>query len=107
VALTGRSTNAIRRRATLSSWPAAWRSFAQSDQVDGALGSSLNGDSAKTRRLGEDLDIGQQGRQGPRGRRLGCAALAADEHAADPWIDGVEDQRALHALLTDDGCKWK
>ena len=50
----------------------------------------------------DHVDIGEQpGERADRGR-LGGAALAADEHAADPRVDGVEDQRGLHRLLTDE-----
>ena len=50
-----------------------------------------------------DFELGQQGGQRTRRGRLGRAALAADQHAADLRVDGIQDQRAFHALLTDDG----
>ena len=55
--------------------------------------------------VGHDLDFGQQEGQGAGRRALGRAALAADQHAADLRMDGVEDERSLHALLADDGGK--
>ncbi len=47
--------------------------------------------------------LGQQGGQGAGGGGLGRAAFAADQHAADAGVNGVEDQGAPHALLADDG----
>jgi hypothetical protein len=45
---------------------------------------------------------------GKRARRsgLGRAAFAADQHAADARINGIQYQGASHALLSNDGCKW-
>jgi hypothetical protein len=52
--------------------------------------------------VGHHLDLRQEEGQGAGGRALGRAALAADQHAADLRVNGVEDQGALHALLADD-----
>ncbi|KAF5032414.1 hypothetical protein DSECCO2_617520 [anaerobic digester metagenome] len=46
------------------------------------------------------------------GKRPDCSGLcgpflAADEDAADPRVDGVEDERAFHRLLADDGGERK
>ena len=41
----------------------------------------------------------QQRRQRSRGSRLSRALLAADKHTSDAWIDGIKNQRQLHALL--------
>ena len=49
----------------------------------------------------DDLDLGQQARQRPNGRRLGGALLATDQHAAEARVDGVQEQRPLHPLLAD------
>ena len=57
--------------------------------------------------VGDDVDFRQQEGQGAGGRALGRAALAADQHAADLGVDGVQDQRTLHALLADDGGEGK
>ena len=48
----------------------------------------------------------QQGSQGTRRRGFGRAAFAADQHAADLRVDGIEYQGALHALLSDDRGEW-
>ena len=48
----------------------------------------------------DHIDVGEQPSQRADRCRLGGASLAADEHAADPRVDGVEDQRGLHRLLT-------
>ena len=53
--------------------------------------------------IGHHFDLGKQRGQGAGSGGLGRAPLAADEHAADATVDGVEDQSTLHALLTDDG----
>ncbi len=45
----------------------------------------------------------QEGRQGAGGAGLGRPAPPHDEHAADPGIDGGEEERELHALLPHDG----
>ena len=50
----------------------------------------------------DDVDAGQQGRQGTGSGRLGGAALAPNEDAADAGIDGVQDERSPHPLLADD-----
>jgi hypothetical protein len=63
----------------------------------GALGSQLKRQPCTT------SSLGQQGGQGAGGGRLGGAAFAADQHAADLRVDGVQDQSAFHALLADDG----
>src|SRR5579883_134907 len=47
----------------------------------------------------------QEGRQGAGGAGLGRPAPPHDEHAADPGIDGGEEERELHALLPHDGGK--
>ncbi len=57
--------------------------------------------------VGDHLDLGQQGGQRAGGGRFGRAALATDEHPADLGVDGVQYQRALQALLSNDGSKWK
>src|SRR5207253_6981012 len=48
------------------------------------------------------LVVRQQPRQGANGRRLCGAAVAANQGATDPGIDGIEQQGALHLLLTDE-----
>ena len=53
------------------------------------------------------VDFGQQRRQRAGGGGLGRAALAANQHAADLRIDGVEHQRSFHSFLADDGRKGK
>ena len=50
----------------------------------------------------DHLHLRQEGGQGAGGGGLGRAALAADQNAADAGLDGVQDQRAAHALLADD-----
>ena len=50
-----------------------------------------------------DRDLGQQRGQTANRRRLGGAALAANQHAANGRVDGVEHQRELHPLLPHDG----
>ena len=57
--------------------------------------------------IGDHLDFGQQGGQPTRGGRLGRAPLATDEDSTDLRMDGVQYQRPLQALLSDDGRKWK
>ena len=68
----------------------------------GAPGGGLVGVAAEAA-AAHGADLGQQGRQGARGGGLGGAALAADQHAADARVNGVEDQGAPHAFLSDDG----
>ena len=51
----------------------------------------------------DDVLLGQQPGQGAHRRRLGGALLAADQHAADGRVDGVEHERLAHRLLADDG----
>ena len=48
-------------------------------------------------------NLGQQGGEGTHGGALGGAFLAPHQHAADPGVDGVEQQRAFHRRLADDG----
>ena len=48
------------------------------------------------------LLLRQEPREGPDGGRLAGAFLAADQNAADGRIDGVEHQRHLHLVLSDD-----
>ena len=50
-----------------------------------------------------DLDLGQEGGKGTRRRGLCGATFAANQHAADLWVDGVQKQCTFHALLADDG----
>ena len=54
-----------------------------------------------------DVDLRQE--EGQRARRgaFGGAALAAYQHPADLRMDGVQNQRAFHALLADDARKWE
>ena len=101
MALTGRSTKRVRVRAArqLSPCRDALAAF-------GAPGRRLVGIAAEAA-VGDHLDLGQQRGQGAGRGGLGRAALAADQHAADLRIDGVQDQGALHALLADDGGKGK
>ncbi len=71
-----------------------------------AVGGRHVGIAAKVT-VGHGADFRQQEGQGAGGRAFGRAALAADQHAADLRMDGIEDQRALHALLADDSGKRK
>ncbi len=48
----------------------------------------------------DHVDIGKQPGERADSGGLGGATLTADEHTADPRVDGVEDQRGLHGLLT-------
>ena len=48
----------------------------------------------------------QKGCQTPGGGRLGRTAFAPDQHAADQRMDCVQNQRSLHALLTDNRGEW-
>ncbi len=75
-------------------------SLTQSDQVFGALGSSLKGESAKTSIWGSRAAMARAAVD------LAGAALAADQHAADAWVDSVQHQGAFHALLAYNGSKW-
>ena len=54
-------------------------------------------------RVDEDLEVGQELGQRAGGRGLGCATLAAHEHAADPRIDRGQQERQFHRVLADDG----
>ena len=51
--------------------------------------------------LNDDL-VGKQRRQGADRRRLGGAAVTADQDATDRGVDRVQDERELHVLLADD-----
>jgi hypothetical protein len=51
----------------------------------------------------DDRDLGKEGGQGADRGGLGGAPLAADEHATDRRVDGVEDEGGLHRLLADQG----
>ena len=53
-------------------------------------------------RIGNDIDFGQKGSEGPGRGRFAGAAFAADENAADAHVDGVQDERQLHHVLADD-----
>ncbi len=53
----------------------------------------------------DHFDLGEQGGQGARGSGFGRAAFAADQHAADTGIHGIQNKSAPHALLTNDGSK--
>jgi hypothetical protein len=44
--------------------------------------------------------------QGPHSRCFSGALVAADQHAANTRINGVEQQGGLQLFLTDDGAKW-
>ena len=66
----------------------------------GAPGGRAVGVAAETA-IGHDLHFGQQRGQRAGGGRLGGAALAADQHAADARVDGIQHQAAPHALLSD------
>jgi hypothetical protein len=48
-----------------------------------------------------------QGSHAPGGRAFRRSPFAAIKHAADARINGVKNQGALHAFLTDYSCKWK
>jgi hypothetical protein len=52
--------------------------------------------------LGHDLDGWQDSGQRADGRGLRSALLTPDEHASDPRVDGVDEQRGLEGLLTYD-----
>jgi hypothetical protein len=54
----------------------------------------------------DDVERRQQGSQSTRCRGLGGATFAADQHAADLRVDGVENESAFHALLSDDSGEW-
>ncbi len=101
VALTGRLTKLVRRVDTGSSSPASTTRAALV-----AVGGRHVGIAAKVT-VGHGADFGQQEGQGTGGGTFSRAALAADQHAADLRMDGIEDERALHALLADDCSKWK
>ena len=51
--------------------------------------------------------FGQQFRQGSRRGRLGRAARAADQHAADAGVHRGKQQRLLQALLANQGAEGK
>ncbi len=52
-------------------------------------------------------DLGEHVGKRPDRGGLCSPFLAADEDAADPRVDGVEDERAFHRLLTDNGGERK
>ena len=54
-------------------------------------------------RIRNDIDLGQQGGQGAGGGGLAGAALAANQNAADPHVNGVKDQGEFHHVLADNG----
>src|SRR5262245_10229888 len=56
--------------------------------------------------VGHHRNLGQQPRQPAHSCRLGGAFLATDQHPADTWVDRVQNQRALKALLAYQGAKW-
>src|SRR5207253_2308781 len=57
---------------------------------------------AGKRTVGDDVDLRQQLRQPPHGRRLPGPGWADDQHAADRRVHGVEQERPLETLLLDD-----
>jgi hypothetical protein len=61
------------------------------------------GGIAHERAVGDDVDLRQQLGEAAHGGRLGGAAGPAHEQPADGGVDRVEQQRALQALLLDDG----
>jgi len=51
----------------------------------------------------DDIDPGEHVGKRPDCGGLGRPFLAADEYAANPRVDGIEDECAFHRLLADDG----
>ena len=51
---------------------------------------------------GDGANLRKQGGQGPCRGGFGRAAFAADEHPADAWVNGIKQERALHAFLAGD-----
>jgi hypothetical protein len=66
----------------------------------------MGGVTAKTA-VSNHVDIRQQRCQSARCRAFGRATLAAYQNPANLRTDGVEDQGAFHALLSDDSGKWE
>ena len=62
---------------------------------------------ATVRAATDDGDLRQQGGEGADSGGLGGALLAANQHAADAGVDGVQDERPLHRRLADDGGEGK
>ena len=57
------------------------------------------------RQIHERRGTGKQRRQGSCRSGLCGSPLAANEHAADVRVDGAQQQRELHRLLSDDGAE--
>src|SRR5258708_2739531 len=52
------------------------------------------------------FDLRQQRGQCAGSGRFRRTAFPTNEHAADAWVDGVQDERPLHAFLADYCSKW-
>mmetsp|Transcript_48531 Transcript_48531/g.156706 ORF Transcript_48531/g.156706 Transcript_48531/m.156706 type:complete len:495 (-) Transcript_48531:12-1496(-) len=53
--------------------------------------------------VGHTVDLGQEVDERADGRRLACATVSQDHHAADLRVDDVQDKRQLHLRLPHDG----
>mmetsp|Transcript_48527 Transcript_48527/g.156684 ORF Transcript_48527/g.156684 Transcript_48527/m.156684 type:complete len:479 (-) Transcript_48527:12-1448(-) len=53
--------------------------------------------------VGHTVDLGQEVDERTDGRRLACATVSQDHHAADLRVDDVQDKRQLHLRLPHDG----
>jgi len=51
--------------------------------------------------------VRQEGGQGTGGGRFCRSPFAADQYTADAGVDGIQNESAFHALLSNDGCKGK
>ena len=94
VAPTGKSTMRTWRADGLPDLPACWHHWHTSlgDARLTAVGAA-----------GHHGNLGQQCGQRAYGSALGSALLATDQHSADAGVDRIEQQRALHRRLADDG----
>jgi hypothetical protein len=54
-----------------------------------------------------DLDFGEQCGKRACGSGFCRAAFAADQNASDARINGIQNERTPHALLSYDGCEGK
>ena len=72
----------------------------------GAPGVRLVGVAAKAAII-DDFHFGEQGGQCTRRSGFCCAAFAADQHTADACVNGIQDERTSHALLSYNCSKWK
>src|SRR5260221_2177772 len=84
-----------------------WQHFAASFSIPAFVAEQVGAlRIAAKATVGYDLDFGQQCSQGARCRRFGSSTLAANEDATNAGVNRVQNQRTLHALLTNNCSKW-